>query len=342
MASLITADVHMNGRERDEHRWELWGWLLDQVRALKIDTLLVLGDLTDAKDRHDAVLVNRLADALAKLADECRVVVLMGNHDHVDPSWPFFDFLRHTGMSYISSPRKDVLKIADTAGSDCLLLPSTTDYKKAWATYENVWNEFDYIFCHQTFTGAMTETGTKLNGVPTNVFEGFKGKVWSGDIHVPQRLGQHIEYVGSPYRVRFGDAFTPRVVHIDRKGKATGLTFPTINLVLADIHNMHDLEKVKARKYDQVKVRVRLPRSEYPDWPKLRKDIMVYAASRDWGLYGPSLVALEEGPTRNRAATEAGHVDPLKRVGDYAKAKAMPADAASAGAAIIKKLTKGK
>ncbi|HWY34909.1 MAG TPA: hypothetical protein VNX68_09695, partial [Nitrosopumilaceae archaeon] len=68
MSILITSDLHLTDKDRDEYRWGLFPWLKQQIISYKPTTLLFLGDTTDAKDRHSAKLTNRIVDCFTDLA----------------------------------------------------------------------------------------------------------------------------------------------------------------------------------------------------------------------------------------------------------------------------------
>lgn len=286
MSTLVVSDTHFTDNPRDSYRWDLFAWLKERVKELNINEVIHCGDACDSKDRHPASLVNRFCNELVELSNICKVYLLIGNHDYIDPVTPFFLFTQHLNVEYIKDPTDYVLSIGK-----CLFLPSTKDWKIEWKNLE--FNHYDYIFTHQTFDGCKIENGTTLTGgVPPFIFKDFKGKVYSGDIHVPQKLGRNIEYIGAPYRVHFGDIFTPRVLFIDDNGSTKDLRFNCINKHSISICNMVDLQIVSKQieSKDQIKVKVLLKRSELPSWKQLKDDIKSYCSEREWDLCGIELV----------------------------------------------------
>jgi DNA repair exonuclease SbcCD nuclease subunit len=298
MSTLITSDLHLSSAYHARHRWGIFEWLRQQVEALKdAGTVLLLGDITDAKDRHDDALVNRLVSELVALGEACEVVWLPGNHDGLDISRPFFRFLNCfksepcRGVKLIGEPT--LMKYYPGDEDVSYFLPSTRDYKRDWAGLK--FDGVDYIFTHQTFDGAEAENGQKLPGIPPAVFADVDAKVYSGDVHTPQRVGRNIEYVGSPYRVRFGDSFTPRVLLLDKFGKQRDLHFPCPSREVVLVSGMDDLRQYRKLPEDtQVKIRVKLRRSEYSEWPKLRRELVAAAAERGWEVCGVELLASQE------------------------------------------------
>ena len=343
MKILFTADLHLTDLPRDEHRWDLFPWLSDQARKHQIDLLILGGDITDAKNNHSAKLTNRLVENLIDFTEENKwpnIYILRGNHDYVEESEPFFKFLKNLPrIHFVTKPTS----LQSPEGKPFMLfLPNTRDYEKSWAEID--FEEYDMVFCHQTFDGAESETGFKLPGIPASVVKDA-GYVYSGDIHKPQRVGKNIEYVGSPYRIRFGDDFTPRVLMIGEtpssKRQQQDLHFPTKNKILVDINGLGKSQgdwAGDAREGDQVKVRVHLNRKQYGEWPKIRNAIIGEAAEMKLELTGPELVAEQEKPAKASKATgkPAGGVGPEQAVAAYAEQKRLPAALAEAGKGYLK------
>jgi DNA repair exonuclease SbcCD nuclease subunit len=285
MSLLLTSDVHFSDAPLAAYRWELLPWLAKEAQRRKVDAVAILGDLTDAKDRHPAPLVNKLVDGMAEIAKHAKLILLKANHDYIDEEWPFFRFLRNMpNVKFVVE--RSVLGIG--GAHRALFLPHTRTPEEDWRGM--VLDQYDIVFCHQTFDGAKSENGMELRGTPPGIFQelGFKGKVWSGDIHVPQKVNKQIEYVGSPYRVHFGDSYDPRVILLDNDLRPSELTLDTLFRHTFDISSLDDLKALAkdATSGDQVKIRVALRRSQFPAWPELRRDIMAYAAKRDWVVCG--------------------------------------------------------
>ena len=306
MSAILTSDVHLNDKPGDEYRWGLFDWLLCQ----QADELIICGDLTDAKDRHGAKLVNRLHANVLRLEERFRVIILKGNHDYYDADHPFFEFL---GSSSDIAFVADVRKIKLSIGS-ALFVP-------AGVRWDFDIPKVDYLFTHATFSGAKAENGRSLTGVDPAVLRGFRGKVWSGDIHVPQTLaGGKIEYVGAPYHTRFGDDFEPRVVRVDDDGRATDLHFPAPRKVSLTIAEPDNLRRSDAREGDHVKIRCTLRRADYVKWRVYREEIRRVADEFGWKLFGIDPVALDIEsvvPKSNGVRIS----DPEELVADYAKRK---------------------
>ena len=328
MSVLVTADLHLTDAPRDADRWNLFPWIRDQVKRKDIDHVLILGDITDAKDRHSATLVNRLVEEISDLAKLTNVILLRGNHDGLDDKEAFFAFTHEIpNVDFVINPTERKL----IGVGACIFLPASRNPQEAWSEID--FSDFDYIFCHQTFKGAKAENGQELSGCSSSLFGGFRGSVISGDIHVPQTVGKIIEYVGAPYRIHFGDSFIPRCMLL-QGSKYTNLRFPSKQREVADIGTLSDLQKMDYLMGSQIKVRVNLKRSEYPEWPKLRKGIQALADKRGWELCGISLI-----PTKSKdrdIEPDKLATDPMDILQTYINSKRLNKDIKSIGIELLK------
>lgn len=292
MTTLISSDLHLTSSPRDLDRWRFLPWLREQARRYKVDQVLLLGDNTDAKDNHPASLVERLAGQINDLSEETDVIILKGNHDYIDPRVPFFGFLRHLrNVVFVNEPMKLTLPITDKETS-CLFLPSTRDWATDWKDWIPKFDEYNYIFTHMTFDGAKAENGQALHGLGPVLFNKIPTKVYSGDIHVPQKIGKNIEYVGSPYWVHFGDSFTPRVLLLDKEGQHN-LQFPAQKRHVLLIGTVEALQRQSFAKGDQVKIRFELARSDYSTWPEIRAQLIQICKDKGWQLHGTEPIVSE-------------------------------------------------
>jgi hypothetical protein len=137
------------------------------------------------------------------------------------------------------------------------------------------------------------------------------GKVYSGDIHVPQIIGG-VEYVGSPYHVHFGDAFTPRCVLLERGGNPVNLYFKTLQRVTLAVQDRlvaGDLTRAKLRKGDQVKLRIKMSEADKHSWSKTRREAVALLRDYEIIIAGVELIvekterSLADGGERKRIYT---------------------------------------
>lgn len=320
MRALITSDLHLTSRSRDAYRWALFPWLQKQIERRDIGHLFILGDITDQKDRHPSKLLNYILTEFQELAQMVKVWVLMGNHDYVDPRVPFLlralNGIRN--CQFIIEPTW--LGIDD---QEVLFLPHTRKPAKDWAKINA--RKATMVLMHHTFSGAMTSNGWKMEegGSVRKTMERLRipaaAAFVSGDIHVPQTLG-HLTYCGSPYPIRFGDDWKPRVLMFDsgRDDSLVSLPRACAKKTVARIGSIDDLEEAGLTPGDQAKVVIELPRSRFCDWSDLRNEVREWAAENEVILGG---IELREKPAKVKRARLGDDITISKRLGHEDQAK---------------------
>jgi len=249
-----------------------------------VKSLYITGDLTDAKDRHSADLVNRIVQSIWSLSQVIPdVKILAGNHDWLLRGQEYFRFLdRIDGgrVKFITEPYED----PDVKGPSAFYLPYSKTPAKDWAGFD--FSHYDYLFMHQTVKGSKSSNGQLMDGEELPALNA--GKVYSGDIHVPQIIGD-VEYIGSPYHVHFGDAFTPRVILLERGGP-TNLYFNTISRVTLKVGSLRELHRHEFREGDQVKLRVELAEADKHDWARIRREALGFLKENKVVVAGVELI----------------------------------------------------
>ena len=297
-SQVLIADLHLTDNPADEYRWGLFPWLQDKIRQLPggTKTGIILGDLTDAKDRHSAKLVNRVVDNIVGLyrAGLQSIIILRGNHDGLDDSVAYFEFLKH--FPYIDVITKPVIQRLDLR--NVAFLPHTRKPAQDWALIEL--GSVPYIFMHATVEGAEAETGRALTGDQSiNFLQDYKAKIYSGDVHVPQKIG-NITYVGAPYPIRFGDKYKGRVLVLDGT-KQYEWNYEAPQKRVIRISNLDDLKtKIQANHGDQVKFEVMLGKESLHDWPQITSAVNKWCVTNGVTLSGTQLVKKAGLKLKNR------------------------------------------
>jgi len=226
------------------------------------------------------------------------VFILRGNHDYdSDPNIPFFSFLdKLSHIVYISKPTI-WNGYEQHSGLDWqfLFLPHSRDPGKDWDLKTWSKTRLSAVFMHQTFRGAVSETGYKLSGIGTSRFRNFDCPIFSGDVHVPQQIGP-ITYVGSPYHIHFGDRFSPQVLLADEMFRTKSVRFPAPKKSVFDVQSAEDFKKQTAssKAGDMVKIRLHLSINEIGTWSKQRDEIRKIANKLDLRLHGITLKELRK------------------------------------------------
>lgn len=279
---LYVSDLHLTDNVADDYRWCIFDFIKSvQVNNRRIDHLFILGDVTDFKNRHSSILVNRIVSEITKLSLIFDVHIIMGNHDYENPDQPFFDFLNN--IQGVFFYKKGCIVSVEDALFYCVPHSRLSFKERADFKFKNLYN-CDVALFHETFKGAFGSNGFELDGTSTNLFRDFRKTILlSGDIHVPQKVGV-VEYVGSPYPVRYGDTYQPRVLlHNLESGVLKSIETDFIRKESLKVDNMREVldrvEDLGLIKGDMLKIKVRVPVYKMLEWPSVRKNIVDFCVS---------------------------------------------------------------
>jgi hypothetical protein len=289
---ILTADLHLTDAPQDEYRWAIFDHLLRLAKEETDSEIVILGDITDRKDRHSSILVNRLMMALRKLLDAGNsVTILMGNHDKPlagTPFWQFLDLLESRKLRFITKPL--------SYGGD-LYLPYAGNPAEEWNGIKL--SGHTTIFMHQTVTGALGNNGIRLEN--NKMVEFPRGaKVYSGDIHTPQVVGR-VTYVGAPHHVAFGDDYECRILVLDAKAnirRVVQLSPPAKRMLR--VGSIAELERRPVCKGDQARVIYKLTLNDIDRWPAIQDQITMWA--EEHGIILASVEPDIEGLVRDQDA----------------------------------------
>lgn len=295
-STLVISDLHLSSNPRDRYRHNILKRVATKdAPKLGVRRTLILGDLTEAKDRHNDWLTNRVSDHVHRFAELGDVIILQGNHDYLtSPNLPFFHFLRRMpNVRWINRPTSFSL---DGLGRT-LWLPHTRNHRADWKGLS--FDNFDYIFAHNTFVGARMEHGRVAEGgIPTKLFP-RGAKIISGDVHVPQTTGP-ITYVGAPYSIDFGDSFQGRALILDGS-KMTSYQIKGPQKVLFDIDAIGNPDyDGNPNAGDILKVRVTIARSKVADWPRIRDEIRQWAVRVECKVHAVTPIIVEDATTKQK------------------------------------------
>lgn len=319
---LATTDWHLDDNPDNEYRWEAIPRVVDLCRVHKVSHVIHLGDAVDRKDRFSGRFVNRLIAGFQEIAAVSPLDVLRGNHDTPLNGPAFFEFLNEMSgnISYVTDPK-------EIRGG--IFLPFAADPAGEWSSID--FGKYEAAFMHQTVTGARGENGTELSGPTFPVFP-KRLKIYSGDVHVPQRVGQVI-YVGCPHPIKYGDTFPCRMLLLDEDTHdvVREIQIETVRKRVVEISSVEDLAGVVVARGDQVRVRVAVGADDVAGWGEIERRIAAWA-----DLAGVSVTAVEAQVDAPRAAgTPDLDVDPRTILGDYAASEQVPAELLAMGLEIL-------
>lgn len=283
---LLLADLHFDDKPENEYRFNLIRDLEKLVLEQDITNLAILGDLTEKKDNHSSVLVNKISNFICGITGLFKTVVLLkGNHDYIVEDVPFFKFLEnYQNIIYIYDKPQLV--------NGGYFIPHSKTF-----TIDKVPKGTKFIGIHQTVQNAVANNDFKLSSTLTvDQFDKFGLPVFSGDIHKPQHLGENFEYVGSPYNIYFGDDFNGRIIIFDGKNFEEVITsFPRkykINIDSKKCSEKYLMDLLKEN--DQIKVELNIEPYEKGDID-LYKTFIVHAVEQKKAiLFGIEIFLIKE------------------------------------------------
>jgi len=91
---IVTTDLHFTDRRIDEYRFKVFDWLHELLDE-KEEPVAILGDITDYKDNHSNILINKIVDKLVSISERVPLYILVGNHDFKDKNFPLLKFLNY-------------------------------------------------------------------------------------------------------------------------------------------------------------------------------------------------------------------------------------------------------
>lgn len=319
MSVLVVSDLHLSANARDEYRFTFMQRL--KAEAKKHSALIVNGDITEEKDRHTSVLVNRIADTFASIARSTVIIFNKGNHDYTDVDHPFFAFLQHIpNVQWVGQPER--LGARDFFGiGDVWMFPHTADWKRDWKPYLAHARKSDFVLCHQTFEGTKMPNGHVTGNVPPDVFG--DATVFSGDVHTPGYVGD-VTYIGAPYTIDFGDDYDGRSLVIDDKRNWHWAEYmgPQKRLIdlSADMDDQVAFDAVaRCSPGDIVKVRVHITSGNRGAWADVRKIIEKWGETQECVLHSVVPI-IEKGRIKSTSKSYA-HKSDDQLLATFAKAR---------------------
>lgn len=287
----------------------------------------MLGDITDAKDNHPASLVNRIVSNIQALRCD-DIKILPGNHDWLLKGNEFFRFLNYLpNVEFFTRPTEDHTV---AYGEQCIFLPYTKTPAADWKDID--FGHYDYAFMHQTIKGARASNGQLMEGEDVPPMPVIR-KVYSGDIHVPQDIG-NTTYIGSPYHVHFGDNFAPRVLILERGGKERWIQMPSPRRIVLKAATLRELERADLDEGDQVKLRMTLSAADKHAWSRIKREAVAILEERGVIVHGVELlVDKNEDPIERMLAHRT--LSPSELVTQFVEREELGGDAYDAAMDII-------
>jgi len=293
---LVISDLHLTIDPTEEYRWECLGTLFELARDDK--QVLILGDITDRRDRHPADLVNQVVSVLRYLTEDggAEVTILQGNHDR-----PVYSAV-HAYWTFLDEFDKIRFVTQQESLGDAILLPYHDKPEDAWEHID--FRPYRAAFAHIPMR-QLDQLVTLLPRMPPIIY--------SGDEHPPKTVGK-VTYVGAPHPVKYGDDYRCRILQLgDDYEIVRDITLHPPGRRMIDIKTAADLANVAVNSGDSAKVRLHLELDQAGDWSAEQAKIAAWALE-----HGVALTSVEPMiaiPTLNSAIPEVG--DPKSVLASY-------------------------
>lgn len=213
MRCLITADLHANRRlpgnlDYSMRIYQDLGYLAD---AHGLDTIILAGDILDAKYAFDLELLLRLrAELLALKAKGRNVIILPGNHDKPRPAEPDY-----TSLALLQDVATVLFQPWIHRGKDftLVLMPwfPPEQFKTLLRAYTlEVMGDQNpkFLISHVGLnegkvspSNRSVEQPVRLEDLHPHVYT----EIYLGDYHAHQQVSRNCMYVGSPIPHTYGD-----------------------------------------------------------------------------------------------------------------------------------------
>ena len=326
---LMTADWHLTSNVKDEYRWKIFKALKDVLWNYEISDLIIAGDLTDKKDRHTAVLLQRMLQEMSELLKgvDCAVHILMGNHDYVNPNFPFFKVLEDVlpdDIRFYVNWELVTLK----GGGTCAFIPHCwSAITNGNCALERMAAEAECFIIHHDICGAKLENGyTMEEGFDVSMIPD-ETPIFSGHIHVPQQVGK-VCIIGSPYDVIHRNQSSLKqhssgylLVSDDFK-KVTRHPFlgyfPRKIKFVIDDAQLIGLSLSKFPELSQIKCEVRLTQNDLYRYPDIKEEIQQIMKKKSWICSGISIKKIGGQIQRNQGLLKkVKEIPPQERLKDF-------------------------
>lgn len=329
---LLVSDTHFTDSPNDEYRWQIFPTLERIAHEHEISEVVHLGDVTDRKDNHSRILVNKLIENFSHLQSFCQVNVLAlaGNHDAPISGPYYWRFLDKLGIRYIQKPE---------IYNGVYLLPFCHNPQQEWAGI-NV-SGCKAVFMHECVDGVVVGGGRVLRSDVTldKVLPGIRIPVFSGDIHKPQECGG-VFYIGAAHPVKFDEVWPNRVVVIkdDCFTNPIIIQVHSIRKAILDIHSSLELEQTVYSKNDQIRIRYHLASDKLTSWMDEQEAIRNWAKKREVTIASVEAVLIGDGIKQN-TSVEAKQLElmrPEEVVESFASTEKLSHDILQMGKEIIR------
>jgi len=195
--------------------------LLALCKKRKLDTVCIAGDLKAAYNPIDLRVIKFWTEFIQEMKGQrLAVVILLGNHDRMglyndDQNW--LSILENAGATCFSGPgfypghnRENLVLLPFSSNPERWnqMRGLLANEREVFEANRPVSTRRDVLVFHQSIAGTKaSKAGQILDGVPLSDLDPSKYLYCiGGHIHLCQRIGENVHYVGSPFAMDWGEA----------------------------------------------------------------------------------------------------------------------------------------
>ena len=189
---LFVSDIHLNLRKNKE--WELNRFyeLANEISQISADLLILGGDIFDKSHPN----LDEIA-AFYTFIDKVKpfykqIIVISGNHEDLSSKETCFHKLPQVGFTYIEFTERPALI------TDNVALYFVSHHKIQSIKDIQVSDKANLLFSHIRANIGVVKAEASLSKISKQFDE-----IILGDIHVPYKPYENVEYCGSPYTIQY-------------------------------------------------------------------------------------------------------------------------------------------
>lgn len=230
---LLFSDIHIHAHKRKIERLHdclnALNWIFETAEKNNIKNIIFGGDLFHDRQKIEIFTYQKTYEILRKwlLTNKFELFLLLGNHDlwfnektNISSVIPFSDIPNIRIISNVERISID--------GFNWDFIPFTHDPISAIKNLSKMDGEKNYAIGHLAIDGAKLHTHVVSDVVvehdgdmvivKSEIFNGYN-HVFLGHYHAEQKLNEHVEYIGSPLQLSFGEAFQKKHIVIFEQEK---------------------------------------------------------------------------------------------------------------------------
>lgn len=228
--ALLFSDLHLHAHKQRSDRLhnclEVLEWAFEKAVEKNCRYVLFLGDLFHERAKIDVLNYLRTFEVFEKYAQhDMDIYLLVGNHDmYHREHWDVNSVKPLTAYGNVHIVDKP--SVINIGGRDVDFLPYTENPIKELASLKDAHPEtLTLLLAHIAVHGAILNTlygtaadvivehDTGMMPVDVSLFDDWT-MTFLGHYHGAQELNKHVEYLGSPLQLSFGEAFQEKHIAV--------------------------------------------------------------------------------------------------------------------------------